>query len=326
MESTRRVLVTGGAGFIGAHLVGLLLDHGHQVTVIDDLSTGRLDNIKRFGADPHFRFAIASISNEAVLDRVASEVDVIIHLAAAVGVQLIVERPVHTIETNVMGTERVLRAARRYHAKVLIVSTSEVYGKGARIPFSEDDDVLLGPTSKSRWAYAASKLVDEFLALAYHREHGMSVVIARLFNTVGPGQTGRYGMVLPRFVAQALRGEDVTVFGDGRQSRCFCDVRDTIRALAALVETDEAVGSVFNVGGSEEISIGELAERVIRRTDSSSRVKLVPYAEAYAEGFEDMARRAPDTSRIGGLIGWKPAITLDETIDAVAGAIQAETA
>ncbi len=323
MSETAHYLVTGGAGFIGSHLVRHLLAAGSEVTVIDDLSTGRFANIEPLAGRPGFRFAIDSITNETVLDRLASEAQVIVHLAAAVGVQLIVDRPVHTIETNVMGTELVLRAAQRYRAKVLLASTSEVYGKGARIPFAEDDDVLLGSTRHSRWGYAASKMVDEFLGLAYHREYGLPVVVARLFNTVGPGQRGRYGMVVPRFVGQALRGEPLTVFGDGTQQRCFCAVRDVVHALQRLAEHPDAVGRVFNVGGVEEVSIDQLADRVIGRTGSSSEKVYVPYGEAYAPGFEDMQRRVPDLSRIHQLTGWQPVITLDETIDAVRDALRA---
>ena len=314
-----RYLVTGGAGFIGSHLVAHLLGQGRSVTVLDDLSTGSFDNIAPFVGHPRFRFAIDSITSEAVLDRLASEAGTIVHLAAAVGVKLIVEEPVRTIETNVLGTELLLRAARRYRAKVVLASTSEVYGKGARVPFSEDDDLLLGPSSKCRWGYAASKLLDEFLALAYAREHGLQVLVLRFFNTVGPGQTGRYGMVLPRFVGQALAGEDLTVYGDGSQRRCFCDVRDVVPAVAGLAEHPQAVGKVFNVGSDQEISIRELAERVLRRTGSASRIQLVPYGEAYGPGFEDLQRRLPDCTRLRHLLGWAPAYGLDETIDAVAG-------
>ncbi len=310
-------LITGGAGFIGHHLTNFLLQQGKTVTVIDDLSTGSFDNIKPFLHHPDFRFAIDSITNEIVLDRLASEADIIIHLAAAVGVKLIVEHPVHTIETNVMGTEAVLRAALRYRAKVLIASTSEVYGKGSRIPFAEEDDVVLGSSGKTRWAYAASKLVDEFLGLAYQREYDLPIVIFRLFNTVGPGQTGLYGMVVPRFVQQALTSEPLTVFGDGAQQRCFCDVRDVIKAIAALAEHPLCNGKVFNIGGTYEVTIKELAEKVIALTDSSSSIKYIPYSEAYAPGFEDMQRRIPDISQINSLLGWQPTIGLDETILAV---------
>ncbi len=314
---TDSYLITGGAGFIGSHLTARLLQEGKHVTVLDNLYTGSLSNIEPFAKHPRFRFAIDTITNETVLDRLASESQVIIHLAAAVGVQLIVERPVHTIETNVMGTELLLRAARRYRAKVLLASTSEVYGKGSKVPFAESDDVLLGATDKSRWAYAASKMVDEFLSLAYHREYDLPVIVVRLFNTVGPGQTGRYGMVVPRFVGQALRDEPLTVYGDGSQTRCFCDVRDVVQALGALAEHPDAVGQVFNVGGRDEISIRQLAERIIQRTGSSSQLTFIPYDEASAPGFEDKRRRVPDISKVHRLLGWEPGISLDETIDAV---------
>ncbi len=314
---TQRVLITGGAGFIGSHLAETLLDAGLRVAVLDDLSTGRFENIAHLTGHPNFSFAIDSITNAIVLDRLASESDVIVHLAAAVGVKLVVEQPVHTIETNIMGTEAVLKAAARYRAKVIIASTSEVYGKGARVPFREEDDVVLGPTSRSRWAYAASKMVDEFLALAYHQKYDLPVVIARLFNTVGPRQTGRYGMVVPRFVRQALAGEPITVYGDGSQSRCFCDVSDTVRALKALLSHEEAVGKVFNVGSTEEVTILELAQRVKALTGSDSSIRFVPYAEAYAPGFEDMQRRVPDTTRIQSVTGWRPRHDLDAILQRV---------
>ena len=320
-----RVLITGGAGFIGSHLTEALLAAGKQVSVLDDLSTGRFENIAHLVGRPGFSFAIDSITNHMVLDRLASECQVIVHLAAAVGVQLIVEHPVHTIETNIMGTEAVLQAASRYKAKVLIASTSEVYGKGIRVPFREEDDVVLGPTNKSRWSYAASKMVDEFLALAYHQSRGLPVVIARLFNTVGPRQTGRYGMVIPRFVKQALAGEPITVFGDGRQSRCFCDVSDTVRALVDLASHPQAIGRVFNVGSTDEVTILDLAERVKGITGSASAIQLIPYDQAYAPGFEDMRRRVPDISRIHALTGWRPQRTLDEILTDVATSKSAQS-
>ena len=253
-----------------------------------------------------------------MLDRLASESHAIVHLAAAVGVKLVVERPVQTIETNIMGAEAVLKAAARYRAKVLIASTSEVYGKGTRVPFREDDDVVLGPTSRSRWAYAASKMVDEFLALAYFQKYDLPVVITRLFNTVGPRQTGRYGMVIPRFVKQALAGDPITVYGDGSQSRCFCDVSDTVRALETLLEQDDAVGRVFNVGSTEEISILALAQRIKTLLNSDSPIQFIPYAEAYAPGFEDMQRRVPDITRLHTLSGWQPELKLDDILQRVA--------
>ena len=310
-------LITGGAGFIGSHLTDALLQAGHRVLVIDDLSTGRLENVAHHLDHPHFHFARADIRDDIVLDRLASEAHVVVHLAAAVGVKLIVEHPVHTIETNIMGTEAVLKAALRYRCRVLLASTSEVYGKGSRLPFAEDDDVLLGSTSRSRWAYAASKMVDEFLALAYQREHGLQVVPFRLFNTVGPRQTGRYGMVVPRFVRQALQGQPITVYGDGSQTRCFCDARDVVTALVALAQHAQAPGVVFNIGSTEETAIINLARRVKALTQSDSPIVTIPYEEAYAPGFEDMERRVPDTSRIADLIGWQPRRDLDEILQSV---------
>lgn len=312
------ILITGGAGFIGSHLAEHLLAAGRQVAILDDLSTGRFENIAHLVDHPRFSFAIASISDTHVLDRLASESQIIVHLAAAVGVRLVVEHPVQTIETNIMGAEAVLKAAARYRSKVLIASTSEVYGKGVRVPFHEDDDVVLGPTSRNRWAYAASKMVDEFLGLAYYQKYRLPVIVTRLFNTVGPRQTGRYGMVIPRFVGQALQNEPITVYGDGSQSRCFCDVSDTVRALTALLMTDEAVGKVFNVGATEEISILELAQRVKTLLHSDSPIHFIPYEQAYAPGFEDMQRRVPDTSRIRALTGWQPQLTLDDILHRVA--------
>lgn len=311
------ILITGGAGFIGSHLAEALLADGKQVTILDDLSTGRFENIAHLVEHPRFRFAIDSITNPIVLDRLASECQIIVHLAAAVGVQLVVEHPVQTIETNISGTEAVLQTATRYRAKVFIASTSEVYGKGNHVPFREDDDVVLGPTSRSRWSYAASKMVDEFLALAYHREYGLPTVVARFFNTVGPRQSGRYGMVVPRFVSQAIRGEPLTVYGDGKQSRCFCDVSDTVRAITGLIAHPDAVGRVFNVGSTEEITIMELAKRVKTSTGSHSPIQLIPYSEAYAPGFEDMRRRVPDTTRIEQLLDWQPRLSLDDTLQRV---------
>jgi UDP-glucose 4-epimerase len=316
-------LITGGAGFIGSYLAELLLSKEQRVLAIDDLSTGRLSNIEHLFGNPNFHFARASILDQVVLDRLASQVDIVVHLAAAVGVKLIVEDPVRTIETNVVGTEAVLKASLRYGCRVLLASTSEVYGKGSRIPFREDDDVLLGATIHSRWAYAASKMVDEFLGLAYNRQYELPVVVLRLFNTVGPRQTGRYGMVIPRLVRQALQGEPLTVFGDGSQQRCFCDVRDAVRAIEDLAQHPDAGGKVFNVGGTKEISIKALAERVVQITGSASPITYIPYAEAYAPGFEDMQRRVPDISRLGALTGWKPAIGLDETLASVRDYFQA---
>jgi UDP-glucose 4-epimerase len=317
MAEPRTFLITGGAGFIGSHLADALLAAGQRVLVIDDLSTGQYANIAHHAGEPRFHFARASILDGIVLDRLASQADVIVHLAAAVGVQLIVEKPVHTIETNVMGTEAVLKAALRYGSRVLVASTSEVYGKGSRIPFSEEDDVLLGPSSKSRWSYAASKMVDEFLALAYQDEYGLEVVPVRLFNTVGPRQTGRYGMVIPRFVGQALAGQPITVYGDGSQSRCFCAVSDVVAALTGLSTHPRAPGRVYNVGSEEETTIMALAERVKTLVGSDSPVVTVAYADAYAPGFEDMQRRVPDTTRVRQLLGWQPQLSLEETLQSV---------
>lgn len=307
-------LITGGAGFIGSHLADALIAAGHRVLAIDDLSTGNIDNVNHLRGNGKFHLARASITDDIVIDRMASQADVIFHMAAAVGVKLVIEHPVHAIETNVIGTEAVLQAALRYNCRVLMASTSEVYGKGSKIPFSEDDDVLLGATNKNRWSYAASKMVDEFLGLAYQHEYGLAVTPVRLFNTVGPRQTGRYGMVIPRFVRQALRGEPITVYGDGKQSRCFCDVRDVVRAFVDLAHHAKAPGQVFNVGGTEEVTIRELAERVKTVTNSDSTITNIPYEEAYAPGFEDMQRRIPDTSRIRKLLGWQPRYSLDEIL------------
>ncbi len=312
-----RALITGGAGFIGSHLSELLLHEGHHVTVIDDLSTGRFENIEHLTSHPHFHFAIETITNTSVMDRLASECDMIYHLAAAVGVDLIINSPIHTIETNVTGTEIVLKIARRYRRKVLLASSSEIYGKSTKTPFSEDDDRILGPTTRSRWSYSSSKALDEFLALAYHKEVGLPVVIVRLFNTVGPRQRGRYGMVVPRFVQWALHDEPLRVYGNGQQTRCFANVSDVAKALVALVESDVAVGQVFNVGTQEEIAILDLAHRIKAKTDSRSEVVMVPYNEAYETGFEDMQRRVPDTSKIKRMIGWQAQKTLDETLDEI---------
>ena len=318
----QHALITGGAGFIGSHLAGRLLDKGWQVTVIDDLSTGSLANVQPFldlykVCRDQFQLVVETVANETVLDRLASQCDVIFHLAAAVGVQLVLQRPVHTIENNVMGTEAVLKAALRYRAKVLLASTSEVYGKSERAPFCEDDDVTLGPTSRSRWAYAASKMVDEFLALAYHQEYGLPVVVFRLFNTVGPRQTGQYGMVVPRFVQQALAGQPLTVYGDGSQSRCFCNVYDAVRAIAQLAYAPAAVGQVLNIGSTEEVTILDLARRVLVLAAPGAgpdRIELAPYAAGYGAGFEDMQRRVPAIDKIHRAIGWQPEYSLEQTL------------
>jgi len=312
-----KILVTGGAGFIGSHLCELLLQKGHHVVAIDNLSTGRLDNIQHLLQTQGFQFVRETITNSQVLDRLTSEADIVIHLAAVVGVKLIVEDPVHTIATNIMGTEAVLTTANRYGCKVMLASTSEVYGKGFKVPFNEEDDCVMGPTSHSRWAYATSKAIDEFMGLAYYHQFGLPVVVMRFFNTVGPRQTGRYGMVLPRFVRQALSGEPITIYGDGEQSRCFSDVADIIDVIVKLASHPEAVGQVFNIGSTEEVTIRVLAERVITATGSQSKIVYVPYEEAYAPGFEDMRRRVPDLEKIHQLIGFEPHYTLDETIERV---------
>tara|TARA_B100001146_G_C16191967_1_gene439564 strand:- start:424 stop:1407 length:984 start_codon:yes stop_codon:yes gene_type:complete len=317
VDGNQTFFLTGGAGFIGSHLTEAILAGGDRVLSIDNLSTGSMDNVTHFLGHPNHRFEQASITDRGVMERMASEADVIVHLAAAVGVKLIVEHPVQTIETNVMGTEEILRVALRNKCRVLIASTSEVYGKGSKFPFAEEDDVLLGATSKSRWAYAASKMVDEFLGLAYWREFGLDVVPFRLFNTIGPRQTGQYGMVVPRFIRQALGGEPITVYGDGNQRRCFCDVRDVVPAILGLAGHSDAPGRVYNIGGTEEVSIQELAERVVEMTGSDSQITKVPYSEAYAPGFEDMERRVPDTERIHELLGWKPKRDLREILSDV---------
>ena len=309
-----KALITGGAGFIGSHLSDRLLESGHTVTAIDDLSTGRFTNIEHLDGAPGFQFVQETIMQESVMDRLVSECDVIFHLASAVGVELIVNRPVEVIERCILGTEIVLRTAQRYRKKVLLTSTSEIYGKNERVPFSEEDDRVLGSTTKSRWSYSCSKAIDEFLALAYHKEKHLPIVIVRLFNTVGPRQTGQYGMVVPRFVQQAIAGRPLTVYGDGQQRRCFAYVGDVANAIATLMETPKAVGQIFNIGSTEEVSILELAERVIKLTKSSSKIEMVPYQVAYEPGFEDMTRRIPDLTRIKSLIGYQPTVALDEII------------
>ncbi|NLX08475.1 MAG: NAD-dependent epimerase/dehydratase family protein [Chloroflexi bacterium] len=316
-------LITGGAGFIGSHLAEKLLAQGAQVTIIDNLSTGRFENIEHLAGLPNFRYAIEDIRHAAVMDRLVSECDIIYHLAAAVGVFAIVHSPIDTLEINVGGTEIVLQAARRYRKKVLIASTSEVYGKGVKVPFSEDDDRILGPTTRSRWSYAASKELDEFLALAYHKAVGLPVTIVRLFNTVGPRQVGTYGMVVPRFVRWALANEPIQVYGDGQQSRCFANVHDVVDAISRLGSSADCDGEVFNIGNNHEVSIYELAQTVKARTGSTSEIVLIPYEEAYEVGFEDMHRRVPDVSKIKRVIGWEPATPLETTIDQIIAYFQA---
>jgi UDP-glucose 4-epimerase len=309
-----RFLVTGGAGFIGSHLCELLVHLGHHVVAIDNLSTGQLKNIMGLQPMPNFQFVRETILNEQVLDRLTSESEIVVHLAAAVGVKLIVEDPVRTIQTNISGTEAVLNTANRYGCKVLIASTSEVYGKGVRVPFRENDDSLMGSTGQSRWAYATSKAVDEFMGLAYNRQFGLPVVIMRFFNTVGPRQTGHYGMVVPRLVRQALLGEPITVYGDGNQSRCFADVSDVVGAVVKLAGHPGAVGQVFNIGSTEEVTITELADRIVALTNSKSAIEYIPYDKAYAPGFEDMRRRVPALEKVNSLIGYTPQCRLDDIL------------
>ncbi|HWW84712.1 MAG TPA: NAD-dependent epimerase/dehydratase family protein [Vicinamibacterales bacterium] len=309
-----RALVTGGAGFIGCYLSEALLDRGHDVLVLDNLSTGSFDNIAHLKGRSGFEYFIDSVNNEPLLAELVDRSDVVFHLAAAVGVKLIVEQPVHTIETNVHGTEVVLKHANKKKKLVVIASTSEVYGKSNDVPFREDSDLVLGPTPKHRWAYACSKALDEFLALAYWKERKLPVIIVRFFNTVGPRQTGQYGMVIPNFVRQAIAGEPITVFGDGNQTRSFTHVVDVVNALLALVVEPRAIGQVINIGNTEEVTIMELARRVRDLSGSTSSIKLVPYDEAYESGFEDMPRRVPDLRRAAELIGYKPKHGLDEIL------------
>jgi UDP-glucose 4-epimerase len=309
-----RVLITGGAGFVGSHLSEALLDRGDEVFILDNLSTGSIENVVHLKGNPRFHYTIDTVSNEPVLAELIDRCDIVVHLAAAVGVKLIVEQPVHTIETNVHGTEVVLKHANKKKKLVLIASTSEVYGKSADVPFREDADLVLGATAKHRWAYACSKMIDEFLALAYWKEKKLPVIIVRLFNTVGPRQTGQYGMVIPNFVRQALAGQPITVFGDGTQSRSFTYVGDVVKAMVALIDEPRAVGQVFNIGNGKEISIRELAEKVKQMTGSRSEIVTVPYEKAYEAGFEDMARRVPDIGRIQALVGYAPTVELDETL------------
>lgn len=312
-----RALITGGAGFIGSHLSDALLAHRHEVLVLDNLSTGSIDNIAHLKGQPGFEYFIDSVNNEPLLAELIDRSDVVFHFAAAVGVKLIVEQPVYTIETNVHGTEVVLKHANKKKKLVVIASTSEVYGKSEDVPFREDSDLVMGPTPKHRWAYACSKAIDEFLALAYWKERKLPVIIVRFFNTVGPRQTGQYGMVIPNFVRQALAGEPITVFGDGRQSRSFTHVSDVVEALLKLVCEPAAIGQVINIGNTQEVTIARLAERVRELSGSTSQIKFVPYDEAYESGFEDMPRRVPDLSKIEKMIGYETKHTLDDILTQV---------
>lgn len=312
-----RCLVTGGAGFIGSHLVEELLARGDEVYVIDDLSTGSAANIEGFKSNRRFHYTIGSVMDSPLVAEMVDKADVVFHLAAAVGVFLVVESPVRTIETNIRGTETVLHHAAKKKRKVLIASTSEVYGHSERVPFREGDDMVMGSAAEGRWSYACSKALDEFLALAYHKERGVPVVVARVFNTVGPRQTGRYGMVVPRFVGQALRGGPITVYGDGEQTRAFAYVGDTVRGLIALAGEERAVGEIFNVGNDHEITINDLAERVRQLVDPAVEVRHIPYEEAYGAGFRDLLRRCPDLSKIKALVGYAPTVDIDGIIERV---------
>jgi UDP-glucose 4-epimerase len=319
-----RILITGGAGFIGSHLSEALLDQRHEVFVLDDLSTGSIDNIAHLKGRPGFDYVIDSVFNDRLVAEMVDRVDVIFHLAAAVGVKLIVERPVHTIETNVHGTEVILRHAAKKKKLVFVASTSEVYGKSANVPFREDADLVMGATSRHRWAYACSKALDEFLALAHWKESRQPVIVVRFFNTVGPRQTGQYGMVVPTFVRQALMGEPITVYGDGSQQRSFTYVGDVVDALLKLMVLPSAVGEVFNVGNTQEVTIRALAEKIKAATGSTSPIVTIPYDEAYEEGFEDMPRRVPDISKIRALVGYEPTVHLDDILTRVIGSLQVQ--
>ncbi len=313
-----RYLITGGAGFIGSHLAERLLEQGDRVVLLDNLSTGSMENIRHLKGSEHLEYHLDGIENRQLLAELVDDADAIIHLAAAVGVKLIVESPVRTIETNVNGTQMILEAASKKKKLVLIASTSEVYGKNTNVPFHEDADLVLGPTTKGRWSYAASKALDEFLALSYWKEKNQPVIVVRFFNTVGPRQTGRYGMVLPNFVKRALDSEPIEVYGDGTQSRCFCDVRDTVEALLRLLPLEDAIGEVINIGNTEEVSIENLAKLVKQRTGSVSPIQHVPYDQAYEPGFEDMMRRVPCIDKLHRLTGFRPQTSLAEIIDRVA--------
>jgi UDP-glucose 4-epimerase len=312
-----RYLITGGAGFIGSHLAERLLENGDHVVLLDNLSTGSMENIRHLKTSENLEYHLDGIENRHLLAELVDSAEVIVHFAAAVGVKLIVESPVRTIETNVNGTQLVLEAASKKKKLVLLASTSEVYGKNANVPFREDSDLVLGPTTKGRWSYAASKALDEFLGLSYWKEKKQPIIVVRFFNTVGPRQTGRYGMVLPNFVKCALTNQPIDVYGDGKQSRCFCDVRDTVEALLRLIPLDRAIGEVVNIGNTEEVTIEDLAKTVKQRTDSSSPIHFIPYDKAYEPGFEDMKRRVPCIDKLQALTGFRPQTNLGEIIDRV---------
>ena len=312
-----RYLITGGAGFIGSHLAERLLDRGDHVALLDNLSTGSMENIRHLKGSERMEYHLDSIENRQLVAELVDGADIVVHLAAAVGVRLIVESPVRTIETNVNGTQHILEAAAKKRKLVLTASTSEVYGKSTQVPFREEADLVLGPTTKGRWSYAASKALDEFLALSYWKEKKVPVIVVRLFNTVGPRQTGRYGMVLPNFVRQALDNAPITVYGNGKQSRCFCDVRDTVEGLIRLMDSEKAIGEVINVGNTEEITMEDLARKVKQRTNSTSPIQFVPYDQAYEPGFEDMMRRVPAVEKLHAITGFRPQTPLTEIIDRV---------
>lgn len=308
-------LITGGAGFIGSHLAEFLLNRGDEVSVIDDLSTGSIKNIQHLKSNPKFHYNIDTIMNESLMAELIDDCQIIFHMAAAVGVKLIVEDPIRTMHTNIQGSEIILKLANKKNKKVILASTSEVYGKGTNIPFTENEDIVLGPSTKNRWSYACSKVIDEFFALAYHKKHGLPVVIARLFNTVGPRQTGQYGMVIPTFIKQALTGNPITVFGDGSQSRCFGFVADVVEGLTRLAFHPDTSGEIFNLGNDQEISIGNLAELIKKKTSSQSEIIFVPYDKAYEEGFEDMQRRVPSLEKAKKWINYSPRVNLEEIIE-----------
>jgi UDP-glucose 4-epimerase len=312
--TAKTYLLTGGAGFIASHLTAKILDRGDHVLALDNLSTGRLRNIDRFGSHPHFRFVQGSVLDEMAVDELVHQADVVVHLAAAVGVRLIVEQPLKSFTTNIKGSEIVVEASHRYRRKLLIASTSEVYGKNPDVPLRETADTVIGPPSIARWAYATAKAVDEILAYTYHRERGLESVVVRFFNTVGPGQSPAYGMVIPRMVRQALRGEPITVYGDGTQSRCFCHVDDVVDAVVRLLDRPEAVGEVFNIGSMHEVTIRDLATRIVELAESDSELSFIPYEDAFPSGFEDMQRRVPDTAKVQLLTGWAPVKSLDEIL------------